>query len=45
MFEPDSRVVLMDQLRPPAGYQLEAAVATTFTLHLATALVAPLAFA
>ena len=45
MFEPDSRVVLTDQLRPPAGYRLEAAVATTFTLHLATALVAPLAFA
>ncbi|QGF22602.1 phospholipase D family protein [Raineyella fluvialis] len=45
MFEPDSRVVLMDQLRPPAGYRLEAAVTTTFTLHLPTALVAPLAFA
>lgn len=35
----------MDQLRPPAGYRLESAVATTFTLHLATALVAPLSFA
>ena len=45
VFEPDSRVVLMDQLRPPTGYRLESAVATTFTLHLATALVAPLAFA
>lgn len=45
MFEPDSRVVLMDQLRPPAGFRLAAAVATTFTLHLPTALVAPLAFA
>jgi hypothetical protein len=45
VFEPDSRVVLLDQLRPPVGYRLEAAVATTFTLHLGTALVAPLAFA
>lgn len=45
MLEPDSRVVLLDQLRPPVGYRLEAAVATTFTLHLPTALVAPLAFA
>lgn len=45
MLEPDSRVVLLDQLRPPIGYRLEAAVATTFTLHLGTALVAPLAFA
>lgn len=45
MLEPDGRVVLLDQLRPPVGYQLEAAVATTFTLHLGTALVPPLAFA
>ena len=45
MLEPDSRVVLLDQLRPPVGYRLEAAIATTFTLHLGTALVAPLAFA
>ena len=45
MLEPDSRVVLLDQLRPPVGYRLEAAVATTFTLHLPTALVAPLALA
>ena len=44
MLEPDSRVVLLDQLRPPAGYQLEAAVATTFTLGLHTALIPPLAF-
>lgn len=45
MLEPDGRVILLDQLRPPVGYQLEAAVATTFTLHLGTALVPPLAFA
>lgn len=45
MLEPDSRAVLLDQLKPPAGYRLEAAVATTFTLSLQTALVPPLAFA
>jgi hypothetical protein len=42
---PDDRVVLLDQLRPPLGYTLDAAVATTFTLDLAAALVPPLAFA
>ena len=45
MLEPDSRVVLLDQLRPPPGYRLHAAVATTFTLDLATAVVPSLAFA
>jgi hypothetical protein len=45
VLEPDSRVVLLDQLRPPPGYRLHAAVATTFTLDLATAVVPPLAFA
>ncbi len=45
MFEPDSRVVLLDQLRPPAGYSLHSAVGTTFSLSLQTALVPPLAFA
>jgi len=42
---PDTRAVLLDQLRPPEGYQLDAAVATTFTLDLPAALVPPLAFA
>jgi hypothetical protein len=42
---PDARVVLREQLRPPAGFQLHRAVATTFTLDLTSALVAPLAFA
>ncbi|MGJ3507508.1 phospholipase D family protein [Enemella sp. A6] len=45
MLEPDSRVVLLNQLRPPAGFRVEAAVVTTFTLSLTTALVPPLAFA
>jgi len=42
---PDARVLLLDQLRPPQGYRLDAAVATTFTLGLEAALVPPLAFA
>lgn len=45
MLEPESRVVLLDQLRPPAGYRLAGAVATSFTLSLTTALIPPLAFA
>lgn len=42
---PDSRALLLDALRPPAGYSLDRAVATTFTLDLETALTIPLAFA
>lgn len=45
MLAPDDRRTLLDQLRPPAGYQLDAAVGTTFTLDLTAALVPPLAFA
>ncbi len=45
MLAPDSRRTLLDQLRPPAGYRLDAAVGTTFTLDLTAALVPPLAFA
>jgi hypothetical protein len=45
VLEPDNREVLLELLRPPAGMELDVAVATTFTLDLAAALVAPLAFA
>ncbi|MDE2870045.1 MAG: phospholipase D family protein [Chloroflexota bacterium] len=45
MLAPDSRALLLDSLRPPAGYSLDRAVATTFTLDLETALTVPLAFA
>jgi len=45
MLDPDIRVVLLEQLRPPVGYTLDAAVATTFTLDLSAALIPPLAFA
>jgi hypothetical protein len=45
MLAPDGRAVLLDALRPPPGYQLGRALATTFTLDLTAALVVPLAFA
>ncbi|MCY3748053.1 MAG: phospholipase D family protein [Chloroflexi bacterium] len=45
MLAPDSRALLLDALRPPAGYSLDRALATTFTLDLETALTVPLAFA
>jgi hypothetical protein len=45
MLAPDERAVLREQLRPDPGYELDIAVATTFTLDLTAALVAPLAFA
>lgn len=45
MLPPDSREILLDLLRPPIGYRLDAAVATTFTLQLSAALLPPIAFA
>ena len=45
MLAPESRKLLLDALRPPTGNSLDRAVATTFTLDLATALMVPLAFA
>ena len=45
MLTPDSRVVLLEQLRAPEGYTFDAGVATTFTLDLTAALIPPLAFA
>ena len=45
MLEPDVRHLLLDSLRPPAGYTLEAAVGTTFTLDLLALMAAPVAFA
>jgi len=45
MLEPDGRAALTEQLRPPSGFQLAYAVATTFTLDLTTALSVPLSFA
>lgn len=45
MLAPDTRTLLLDALRPPVGFQLEHAVATTFTLDLNSALLVPLALA
>lgn len=45
MLEPNSRTIYLEQLRPPIGYQLDRAVATTFSLDLLTLLMAPLSMA
>ncbi len=45
MLEADDLRTLLDALRPPAGYQLDRAVGTTFSLDLYALLTAPLAFA
>lgn len=45
MLEPDLRSILLDELRPPEGFRLDVAVATTFTLSLVAAVGPPLAFA
>lgn len=44
MLDPQDRRLLLDSLRPPDGYRLESAVATTYTLDLLTLLTTPLAF-
>jgi hypothetical protein len=45
MLEPEGRQLLLDALRPPAGYELDYAVGTTYSLDLMTLLAAPLGFA
>jgi hypothetical protein len=45
MLPPDGRAVLGDLLRPPPGAELVRGIATTFTLDLTSALLAPLSFA
>ena len=45
VLQPDSRRVLLDALRPPEGYVVDCAIATTYTLDLTALLIAPLAFA
>lgn len=42
---PETRVLLTDALRPPAGYRVEVAVGTTYSLNLTALLLAPLSFA
>ena len=45
MLDPSDRHLLTDALRPPTGYSVDAALATTYTLDLDTLLLAPLAMA
>jgi len=45
MLEPDSRILLLDALRPPSGYTLDLAVGTTYSLDLLALMIAPVAFA
>lgn len=45
MLHPDTTVLLTDALRPPAGYRVDHAVATTYTLNLTAMLIAPMTFA
>ena len=45
MLEPESRLMLLDALRPPPGYRFDRAIGTTFTLDLVALLVTPVAFA
>ncbi|GAB3488111.1 phospholipase D family protein [Flexivirga lutea] len=42
---PESRVLLTDALRPPAGHRLDVAVGTSYSLNLSALLLAPLSFA
>ena len=42
MLEPGSRLLYLEELRPPEGYQLDRAIATTFSLDLLSLLMAPL---
>jgi hypothetical protein len=44
MLDPRNRRLFFDALRPPAGYQLDCAVGTTFSLDLLALLMVPLAF-
>ncbi|QCP04585.1 phospholipase D family protein [Brevibacterium sp. CS2] len=45
MLDPDAHVLLTDALRPPPGFDVDHAVATTYTLNLTAMLVAPMTFA
>lgn len=45
MLAPENRSVLGETLRPPAGYELDRAVGTTFSLDLLSLLTVPVSFA
>lgn len=42
MLETNSRLIYLDELKPPEGYEFDRAIATTFTLDLLAMLMAPL---
>ena len=44
MLEVRHRTLLLESLRPPVGYRLEAAIGTSYTLDLMALLCVPLAF-
>jgi hypothetical protein len=45
MLEPETRHLLTDALRPPDGFGVDIAVATTYTLDLTSLLLAPMSMA
>lgn len=45
MLEPAVRLMYLEELRPPEGYRLDRAVATTFTMDLMALLIAPFSMA
>jgi len=44
MFEPQNRALFIEALRPPAGYSLDCAIGTTYTLDLLALVTVPLGF-
>ncbi|MGO9903502.1 MAG: phospholipase D family protein [Solirubrobacteraceae bacterium] len=44
MLDPQNRRLLLETLRPPAGFELDQAIGTTYSLDLLALLAAPLAF-
>ncbi len=44
MLSPSERTVLTETLRPPAGYEIDRVITTTYTLDLVTLLTLPLSF-
>jgi len=45
VLQPSNRLTLIDAMRPPSGYQIDSAMAVTYTLDLRALLAAPAAFA
>lgn len=45
MLQPDQTVLLTEALRPPHGYRVDTAVATTYSMNLTAILLAPMTFA